>query len=172
MIQKIFLTILMIIGVVAVSLSMSLSSVSHAMINPMISFATIDEAETAAGTMALTLPDDYTLENGDTLTLTHVFTIAEKTIDLRYTKSDENGEKEICLRTAAKNDPNSDIENLSGVYNDKWEMKLIKKATIFYTTANNDVQAASWSDRGRYFSATATGLTENEFMDLLQQIVF
>lgn len=168
MLRNTITTVLIIAGIIACTMNMT-PNFSHAMPNPMVSYDTIEEAEQTADTLSLTLPEDYTLTDDTHLTLTHIFTIADSTIDLRYSAPEDNS-KEIRLRAASKD--KSYTENISGVYTKNWKPMLVRKAVVNYAVTDSGMQAAYWSDRGRHFSATADGISKKDFINLLKQIVF
>lgn len=134
--------------------------------NPIVNYATVQEAVKAAGFTPLYLPkiSGYHVRE--------VMVISKDLIDLLYTRDGDTGTV-LRIRTAkaGKNHPSGDI---SGIYGAQWTMQQLKGITVYtgtYTDPDNPLatgHAAHWQIHDTLFSFSADTLSAPEFQHLLE----
>ena len=133
--------------------------------NPMVEYATVQEAAKAAGFTPLYLPEISGYH------VTNAFVISKNTVDIRYARDGETN-KTLTLRTSpAKRQQTKDI---SGIYSVKWIQRNIDDTTVFLakvpaeSAAYHEGYAAYWQQDDMLFSAYAPNISEPEFTHLLK----
>lgn len=134
--------------------------------NPIVNYATVQEAAKAAGFIPLYLPEISGYH------VSEAMVISKDLIDLLYTR-DGDSSTVLRIRTAkaGHNHPSGDI---SGIYGAQWTMQRLKGITV-YTAAYTDPDdslatghAAHWQIHDTLFSVSADKIAAPEFQHLLE----
>ncbi len=124
-----------------------------AMPNPMVASPSLLSAEREVGFPALTM----TPQTG--FHLKKIYVIDKSLIELRYENS--KGQK-LAIRTATKKE---DMENISGIHQEKWEEWNIGCLFMHLTTYDNGKAAAYWNDQISSYAVIAENMKKAEFIE-------
>ncbi len=126
-------------------------------VNPMVSYDTIEELEKAVGFTCKTMPEHtgYTLARCESI---------DKMIGQMVYMDKGTGEKEFVLRTAKGN------ADISGYYGVTYEERELDGVVINLGFSGADA-VAWWCDEEYAYSATAADIDEQVFLDCLSTVV-